>query len=79
MFETSDVGDVRARVGLFTLVFKNEVVFVMLRLYLEAVAAAEKALAKDRHRVNLKWEFNGIGFSKTFGFDPKDVIDVWTI
>ena len=52
MFQTSDVGDVRARVGLFTLVFKNEIIFVMLRLYLEAVAAAEKALAKDRHRVN---------------------------
>ena len=48
----------------------------MLRSYLEAVAAVKKVLAKDRHCVNLKWEFNGVGFKKTFGFDPKDDIDV---
>ena len=75
MVETSDVEDIRARFGLFTLVLKNGIFFVMPRLYLEAVAAAKKALAKDRHRVNLKWEFNGVGFRKTFGFDPKDDID----
>ena len=27
----------------------------------------------------MKWEFDGIGFRKTFGSDPKDVIEVWTI
>ena len=44
------------------LVLKNGIVFVMPRLYLEAVAASKKALAKDRHRViSLKWEFDGIG------------------
>ena len=54
MVETSDVEDIRARVGLFTLVLKNGIFFVMQRLYLEAVAAAKKALAKvgiRRHRV----------------------------
>ena len=78
MVETSDVEDIRARFGLFTLVLKNGIFFVMPRLYLEAVAAAKKALAKDRHRVNLEWEFDDIGFRKTFGIDPKD-IDVWKI
>ena len=54
MVETSDVEDIRARVGLFTLVLKNGIFFVMPRLYLEAVATAKKALAKvgiRRHRV----------------------------
>ena len=68
--------DIRTRVGLITFVFKNGIFFVMLRSYLEAVAAVKKVLAKDRHCVNLKWEFNGVGFKKTFGFDPKDDIDV---
>ena len=44
----------------------------------EDIRAMKKALGKDRHCViYLKWEFDGIGFRKIFGFDPSDVIDVW--
>ena len=51
VFETSDVEDIRARVGLITFGFKNRIFYVMPRLYPEAFAAGKKALAKDRHRV----------------------------
>ena len=44
------------------------------------VCRGKEGTREDRHRVtSLKWEFDGIGFRKTFGCDPKDVIEVCTI